>query len=154
MSSVPSLLIRQPTTGVVVSEMKLRRDAGELCLFADVLSSSFPYFSINTSNLDTLFGKASGLFILLLLQNGLNNVINNVFKGVEILLEPKPNTRYSPTVGDTRIFITATYINNAYTGYAYAIRPSSSSSKYNTTLLRTQIRDGNYSGPISSTCYY
>ncbi len=83
------------------AEVRLRRDAGALCVFAHVLDKpAFPA-SIGPES----FGKSVG---------------------IEILIGPAvPVDRKAPAPGDTRIFMTAKKEGGRFLGAAYACRPAS-----------------------------
>jgi len=84
--------------------MRLRRDAGSLCVFADVLCDPVfpPAESMPPAD---MFGKAQGL---------------------ELLIGPPAPDRTAAAAGDTRIFITATREKDGWLkGRALACRPAS-----------------------------
>lgn len=72
------------------------------------------------------------------------------FLGLEVLIGSTPDSRTSAGLGDTRIFLTAYFTpeTGAYTGFAFAIRPTSP--PVNATYLRSQNTYGNYTGPTPS----
>lgn len=108
-----------------VADVRLRRDAGQLCVFADVLDPTvFPDTPVNPA------------------QNYEHG------DGLEILLGPLGPTRTSPTAGDTRLFFTAKKdANGTLVGYAYACRPASPdiSATY-TTDMRALLYTGAFTG--------
>lgn len=142
-NEVPAIAISDDTQQTV-AEVRLRRDAGELNIFADILGGTFPYFPPNSSVSDpaTLFGSTAG--ILKTINFRISLIV--LLSGVEILIGPSPSSRTSPGVGDTRIVITGTYTETgSYVGYAFACRPASP--PVDPTYLRGQDVYGNYSGP-------
>lgn len=74
---VPNVVLRDPDTGKVMGEVRMRRDAGELNVFVDVIYPTegfFPYFPdslsptasiINT----TMFGNAPGIISFVFNKN-------------------------------------------------------------------------------------
>ena len=89
-----------------IAEIRLRRDAGVLCVFADVLAPS-PFFAEAKSTPAVIFGHSDGVEILL--GSGSLNTKRTV---------PQP--------GDTRIFLTAVrQPDGKLIGKAYACKPAS-----------------------------
>ena len=89
---------------VLVADLRLRRDAGSLCVFADVLDQpAFP--PTEGTQPANLFGQAQGL---------------------ELLIGPPAPDRTAPAPGDTRVFLTATRDASGWLkGHAFACRPAS-----------------------------
>ena len=88
----------------LVADLRLRRDAGSLCVFADVLCDPVFPPAEGMPPAD-LFGKAQGL---------------------ELLIGPPAPDRTAAAAGDTRIFITATREKDGWLkGRALACRPAS-----------------------------
>ena len=90
----------------MIADTRLRRDAGNLCMIADVLDTTpFPAVTGYATPAD-YFGHEDG---------------------VELLLGPPTNpTRTTGAAGDIRIFLTAKReTNGTLTGYAYACKPNS-----------------------------
>ena len=101
---VPALNLYDGAT--LRGEVRLRRDAGNLCVFANVLDPlPFPAMPA-AANPAALFGKSTG---------------------VELLLGPMdPGTRSGPAPGDTRLFLTAAReANGTLIGAVLACRPAS-----------------------------
>ena len=98
--TAPSISILE--NKALTAEVRLRRDAGQLAVFADVLSATpLP------EGKEAAFGKCDG---------------------VELLLGPAaPASRETAGPGDTRIFLTARREKGKLVGAAYACRPASPS---------------------------
>ena len=94
---VPWLQIRDGK--VPIADLRLRRDAGALHIYATVLDAT-PF--LNTPENEAAFGKADG---------------------VELLLGPaQPENRTAPIAGDTRLFLTAQRKDGKLTGVLLASR--------------------------------
>jgi hypothetical protein len=91
--------------GVVIGDVRLRRDAGFLHLFADVLQPAGFRAGESTTAQDKLFGAAEGL---------------------ELLLGPVNRASPGATAGDTRLFLTARRTEKGtLDAMALACRPAS-----------------------------
>ena len=121
---IPALTISDGKS--VAAEVRLRRDAGMLCVFADVLDGT-PMPQVDAKTPADLFGKADG---------------------IELLLGPVlPDGRNAPVAGDTRIFLSATRNKDGtLTGTALAMRPASSPLPASPTLRALNNDDGAYEG--------
>lgn len=115
----------------VLGEIRLRRDAGALCVFADILDTT-PFDS--KEKYDTpaaTFGHEDGVEILL--GSGLN--VN----------------RAAPQVGDTRLYLTATRnTDGTFVGKAYAYKPASAPVPADAGM-RTMNNNGEYEGDAPKT---
>jgi len=101
---VAPLAIRQG--GALVAEVRLRRDAGMLCIFANILDPAHPPLTDRKPDVAAQFGQVAGL---------------------ELLLGPLlPADRGQATPGDTRIFLSAgNDAGDPTRGLALACRPGS-----------------------------
>ncbi|HUU11911.1 MAG TPA: hypothetical protein VM431_15410, partial [Phycisphaerae bacterium] len=92
--------------GRLVGEVRLRRDAGQLCAFANVVDPTpLPELAGVAA-----YGKAPGVEILI---------------GPAAPVEPSRFARTAPAAGDTRIFVAVGLTGGKTVGRAYLLRPAS-----------------------------
>ncbi len=103
------------------ADVRLRRDAGKLCIFADIIDSTPLAGNATTSKLDQL-------------------------EGIELLLGPAtPQDRTKAINGDTRILLSAVRQNGNLVGIANACRPLSAPLEPSSTM-RPLDNKGKYYG--------
>ena len=118
---------------ILRGEVRLRRDAGNLCVYTEVLDTATFPATPGAATPSALFGKAPGL---------------------ELLLGPlEPGTRTGPASGDTRLFLTATRATNGdLTGLVLACRPASApvaaSPELSPLDATGRYRDGGTTAPL------
>ena len=122
---IPALALAIADGKSIAAEVRLRRDAGMLCVFADVLDAT-PLPQVDAKTPADLFSKADG---------------------IELLLGPVlPDARTAPVAGDTRIFLSATRNKDgSLTGTAMALRPASPPLPASPTM-RALNEEGAYDG--------
>ena len=106
----------------LAGEVRLRRDAGQLCVFASLLDPTpLPELAAVAA-----YGKAPG---------------------VEILIGPAAPERTAPASGDSRIFLAVGRTDGKPVGRAYLVRPASSPIPVDPQLRGLQSR-GDYAGDV------
>ena len=130
--TVPAITLRDPTKGDIIAEVRVRTDAGNLCIFVDLLDPTLLHVPLVPTGVAP--AQAFG-----------------TMPGFELLLGPGKDGRTSAGSGDARIFLTADVHAIDHDGnmpvYSFLIKPNSQPVSPDPSM-RWMNNNGDYEGDV------